>query len=110
MAEATSSIAQILTIRITTASRVLAQLRARNAVKAELRKQGLKVAHYAARDITSWASVYLDDHPELIPAAIEQARAMIASGALGKRAQKEFIKHSGIEQSQGERSAANGQS
>jgi len=35
---------------------------------------------------------------------------MILAGVLGKRAQKEFIKHLGIEQSQGERSVANGQS
>jgi hypothetical protein len=45
-----------------------------------------------------------------MPAAIEQARAMIASGALGKRLQKEFIKQSKIEQTQRDRSADNGQS
>jgi hypothetical protein len=56
MAEANPSIQQTLTAahaRIMTASVVLAQLRARNAVKAELRKQGLKVSHFAAREITS---------------------------------------------------------
>ena len=42
MAEANHRLAQSPTIHITTASRVLAQLRARNAVKAELRKQGLQ--------------------------------------------------------------------
>jgi hypothetical protein len=88
MAEAHQSIQQIPTIRITTAAHVLAQLRARQAVKRELQKHGLKVNAYSARDITSWACVFLDDHPELIPQAIEQARAMIASGALGKRAQR----------------------
>jgi hypothetical protein len=66
MAEATSSLAQIPTIRITTASQVLAMLRARNAVKDALRAQGLKPTHYAAREITSWARVWLEDHPELI--------------------------------------------
>jgi hypothetical protein len=34
--------------------------------------------------------------------------AWFAGGVFGKRAQKEFIKYLGIEQSQGERSVANG--
>jgi hypothetical protein len=72
---------QIHTIHITTASRILAQLRARKAVKRELQKQGLKPAHYSAREITSWSMLYLEDHAaELMPAAIEQARAMILRG------------------------------
>jgi len=75
-------------IQVTTAAHVLAQLRARNAVKDQIRKQGLKPSHYAAREITGWANVYLDEHPELIPEAIAQARAMILAGALGKRAQR----------------------
>jgi len=86
MAEANSSIAQSPTIRITTAARVLAQLRARNAVKRELQKQGLKVSAYSARDISVWANVWLDEHPELIPEAIANARAMILRGDFGKRA------------------------
>ena len=60
MAEADHRLPQILDqaqARITTASHVLAQLRARNAVKDEMRKQGLKVSHYAAREIRSWARV-----------------------------------------------------
>jgi hypothetical protein len=70
-------------------SRVLLWLRSRNAVKDELRKHGLKVSHYSAKEITSWAMLYLDDHSaELIPDALERARAMILSGAMGKRAQK----------------------
>ena len=73
-------------IQVTTAAHVLAQLRARNAVKDQIRKQGLKPSHYAAREITGWAN--LDEHPELIPEAIAQARAMILAGALGKRAQR----------------------
>jgi hypothetical protein len=64
-------------------------LRSRNAVKDSLRKYGLKPAHYSAREITSWAIVYLDEHhAELIPRAIEEARRMILSGAMGKRAQR----------------------
>ena len=53
MAEANRSIQQSPTIRITTAAHVLAQLRARQAIKNQLRKQGLKVSHYAARNITA---------------------------------------------------------
>ena len=60
MAEAASSIAQIPTIRITTAAHVLAQLRARQAVKRELQKQGLKASHYSAKEISSWGRVFLD--------------------------------------------------
>jgi hypothetical protein len=75
-----------MTIQLTTAAHVLAQLRARNAVKDQIRKQGLKPTHYSARDISGWAIVYLDEHPELIPEAIANARAMILKGALGKRA------------------------
>ena len=98
-------------IQLTTAAHCLAMIRSRQAVKDNLRAHGLKASHYSARDITSWAIVFLDDHrAELIPPALAQARAMILAGALGKRAQKEFIKHLGIEQSQGERSVANGQS
>jgi hypothetical protein len=86
-------------------------LHARNAVKAELRKFGVKVSHLAASEITSWARMYLDDHrAELMPDAIATVERWLRDGVLGKRAQKEFITHSGIEQSQGERSVANGQS
>jgi hypothetical protein len=76
-------------IQLTTAAaRCLAMLRSRNAVKEELRKQGLKLTQYSAREITSWANVYLYEHPELIPEAIANARAMILRGDLGKRAQR----------------------
>lgn len=77
-------------IYIATASHVLAQLRARNAVKAELRKRGVRVADLAAREISSWARVYLDDHPELIAQARPIVEAWIARGMFGKRAQREF--------------------
>ena len=71
-------------IHITTASHCLAMLRSRNAVKRELQTQGLKPTHYqpgtsqAGRKYTSTIT------PELIPPAIEQARAMIASGDIGQ--------------------------
>jgi hypothetical protein len=56
---------QIPTIRITTASKVLAMLRARNAVKDELRKHGVKASHLAASEISGWARVYLDGSSQL---------------------------------------------
>lgn len=78
-----------MTIQLTTAAHCLAMLRSRNAVKRELQKQGLKVSAYSAREITSWATVYLDDDSaELIPEALANARAMILRGDLGKRAQR----------------------
>ena len=40
-----------------------------------------------------WAQVYLEDHSaELIPEALANARAMIARGALGKRAQRALLR------------------
>jgi len=56
-----------------------------------MRKQGLKPSHYSAREITGWAIVYLDEHPELIPEAIANARAMILRGDLGKRGQRALL-------------------
>ena len=56
MAEANHILPQIPTTaqaRITTAAHVLAQLRARQAINDRLRKQGLKVSHCAAHDITA---------------------------------------------------------
>ena len=56
-------------------------------MKRELQKHGHKVSAYSARDISVWARLYLEDHHEaLIPPALAQARAMILSGVLGKRA------------------------
>ena len=78
-------------IEVTTAAQLLAKLKARKAVKDSLRAQGHKVSDLSARDISSWATCYLGDHPELIPPAIEQAKRMILSGVMGKRAQKAFI-------------------
>jgi hypothetical protein len=79
-----------MTIQLTSAARVLAMLRSRNAVKDHIRRRGLKPSNYAASEITSWAIVYLDEHPELIPEAIANARAMILEGVLGKRRSSRF--------------------
>jgi hypothetical protein len=89
MAEANHSLQQILPLRITTAAHVLAQLRARQAVKRQLQAKGEKVSHYAAREITVLARQYLAEHrSELMPEAIANARAMILRGDLDKRAQR----------------------
>lgn len=81
---------------------------ARGAVKEALKKQRVRLADVAAKEISSWALVYLEDHPELIAEAKPVIEAWFARGVFGKRAQKAFIKHLGIEQSQGNRSVANG--
>ena len=89
MAEANRSVPQFHTIHITTAACVLAQSRARQAVKDQLRKQGLKVSHYAARDITAMACEYLSEHrSELMPEAIETITRWTLAGEFGKRAQR----------------------
>ena len=81
MAKANRSIPQIHTIRITRAAYCLAQLRARQAVKDQLRKQGLKVSHYAARDITAMACEYLGEYRgELMPPGNRNDHTMDASG------------------------------
>jgi hypothetical protein len=78
-----------MTIQLTTAAHCLAMVRSRQAVKSELRAHGLKPRHLSAREITSWAQLFLEDHAnELIPEAIANARAMILRGDLGKRAQR----------------------
>jgi hypothetical protein len=89
MAEAKRSIQQTAAVRIATAAHILAQLSARNAVKDQLRKQGLKVSHYAARDITAMACEYLIEHrSELLPPAIETITRWTLAGEFGKRAQR----------------------
>ena len=76
-------------IQLTTAAAILAQLEARNAVKDQIKRNGEHVSHYAAREITILAREYLSQHrAELMPDALERARAMILSGSLGKRAQR----------------------
>jgi hypothetical protein len=83
---------------------------ARGVVKEHLKRQRVRLADVEAKDISSWALVYLDDHPALIDEARLAISGWFARGVFGKRAQKEFIKYLGIEQSQVEGSVANGQS
>ena len=67
MAQATPSISRHtpLTIaqHIAMATMTRAMQVARDAVKEELKKQKIRLADVEARDITSWALVYLEDHP-----------------------------------------------
>ena len=76
------------TIEVTTAARVLAQLRARNAVKDAIRRQGLKPSALTAAEIKGWAELFVADHPALREQALADARKMILDGLLGKRAQR----------------------
>ena len=59
----------------------LAQFRARNAVKEELKKQRVRIADVEAKEITSWAQVYLEDHAELIA----EAKAIVDRWRWGPR-------------------------
>jgi hypothetical protein len=94
--------------RITMATMTRAMQLARGLVKEELKRQRVRVADVEAREITARAKGYLIAHPELVVEARPVVESWFARGVFGKRAQKEFIKHSGIEQSQGEWSVANG--
>jgi hypothetical protein len=107
MAQANASLSQIQA-RITTASFVLALHRARNAVKEELKRQRRRLADVEVKEITARSKDYLIAHPELVADARPVVESWFARGVFGKRAQKEFIKHLQIEQSQADRSVANG--
>jgi hypothetical protein len=64
----------------------LAQLRARNAVKEELKRQRVRLADVEAKEITSWAQVYLDDHAEQLIAEAKSIVDLWASqGRFGPR-------------------------
>src|SRR5262249_36969020 len=58
------------------AVRLLARLASRNAVKAQLRRQGVRVSHVRYADIIAQANAYLDAHPELYQQALERAQRM----------------------------------
>jgi hypothetical protein len=67
---------------------------ARGMVKNELKRERIRLADVEAREITSRAKDYIEAHPELIDDAACTIREWFARGVFGKRAQKEFIKHS----------------
>jgi hypothetical protein len=55
---------------------VLARLAAKNAVKEQLRDQGVRVTLVPIREITERAQVYLEQHPELYQQALERERQL----------------------------------
>ena len=83
---------------------------ARGVVKDQLKRQKIRLADTDAKEITSWALVYLEDHPAVIAEARSCVSEWFARGVFGKRAQKAFIKHLNYGQIEAGRSVANGQS
>ena len=75
-------------IELTAAGRTRAMQLARNQIKENIRREGFKANQFTAAEIAQWAKAYVEKHPELIERAMADARAMILSGALGKRAAK----------------------
>ena len=71
-------------IELTSAAKILAQLRGKAAVKDAIRRQGFKSSSITAAELAGWARLFVEDHPELVQAALADARAMILSGALGR--------------------------
>ena len=57
-----------------TAIKMLARLAARNAVKAQLRGQGVRVSHVPHAEIVARATEYLAAHPELYEQALQRAQ------------------------------------
>ena len=55
---------------------VLARLAAKNAVKEQLRDQGVRLTLVPISEINERAQVYLEQHPELFEAALERAKAL----------------------------------
>ena len=60
----------------TSAVKVLARLSARNAIKQQLRDQGVRVTLVPVHEIEEKAKEYLANHPELYVQARERARKM----------------------------------
>jgi hypothetical protein len=94
MAQANHSIFQHtpLTIaqHIAMATMTRAMQLARGVVKDQLKRQKIRLADVDTKDITSWALVYLDDHPEVIAEARSCVEGWFARGVFGKRAQRAF--------------------
>ena len=66
----------------------IARLRARNAVKRQLRDRGLKVSHFSAKEISVLAEEYFTQHgAELLNEAATTVERLRVEGYLGKRAQ-----------------------
>jgi hypothetical protein len=55
---------------------ILARLAAKNAIKDQLRAEGVRVTLVKPAEITERAQRYLADHPELYTQALERAKQM----------------------------------
>ena len=60
----------------------IARYHAREAIKRELRSQGIKLSHVEASEITIAANKYVDDHPEIITFATERYQDCVKRGYL----------------------------
>jgi hypothetical protein len=60
----------------------LARWHAREAVKAQLRAQGIKLLQVEASEISRAANRYIDDHPEIIAKAWDSYRRLVALGRI----------------------------
>jgi hypothetical protein len=67
---------------VTGAVFTIARYYAREAIKRELRSQGVKLVHVEACEITRKANQYIDDHPEIMAFAAERYRSFVESGRL----------------------------
>jgi hypothetical protein len=61
---------------------ILARYYAKQAVKAQWQRQGIKVHHVKASELAPAANVYLTNHPELIAFATERYRYFVERGWL----------------------------
>jgi len=96
VAQATNSLPLNPTLTFTHISvhmvHILARMAAKNAVKQELRDQGVRVTLVPPRDINDLATVYLRDHPEVWKEAL--ARAHRLDDAEGQRKEKRRLRRS----------------
>jgi hypothetical protein len=67
---------------MTGATMTLARYYAKQAVKEEWKRRGLKPHHIAASQLNLAADAYLTNHPELIALATERYRYFVESGRL----------------------------
>jgi hypothetical protein len=67
---------------VTGAVMTIARYHAREAIKRELKAQGIKLAHVEAGEITVAANQYIDDHPEIIAFATERYQDCVKRGYL----------------------------
>src|SRR5215468_7626001 len=78
---------------------VLAMQSARREVKAQIRAQGLKVAHYSAKEISILAEAHLAQHREQLKAEAEHAIATWPGFARWRLPKEVFAKSTEIEHS-----------